>query len=131
MKGVYYLLANLAEDTAIKIGALGKINFKKGRYVYVGSAMNSLEKRINRHARQEKKKHWHIDYFLMNKNARLEKAYYKESAKRIECETARKVSGKGRAVKGFGCSDCRCESHFFRVEEAPVLHGFKEFKVKN
>lgn len=43
MKGSYCLIINIKKDTDIKIGKkLGFINFKKGCYVYVGSAMNSL-----------------------------------------------------------------------------------------
>jgi len=130
VKGVYYLAISLTADAVIKIGALGRINFKKGKYVYVGSAMNSLENRIKRHARKEKKKHWHIDYFLANKNAKLEKAYYRETKRKIECNIAEKISKNGKAVKGFGSSDCNCESHFFKVEKFPRLQGFKQFRVK-
>jgi len=130
VKGVYYLESSLAADTVIKTGALGRINFTKGKYIYVGSAMNSLENRINRHAQRKKKKPWHIDYFLANKNARLEKAYYRKTKRKIECDIAKKISKNGKAVKGFGSSDCRCESHFFMVKKTPILKGFKEFKVK-
>ncbi|MFB6215830.1 MAG: DUF123 domain-containing protein, partial [Candidatus Aenigmatarchaeota archaeon] len=45
------------------MGALGKIDFRQGVYVYVGSAMNSVEKRLERHFSDNKKMHWHIDYF--------------------------------------------------------------------
>jgi Uri superfamily endonuclease len=44
MKGCYCLIIKLNNDRTVKIGKkLGKIEFKKGYYVYVGSAMNSLE----------------------------------------------------------------------------------------
>lgn len=50
MKGSYCLIINIKKDTEIKIGKkLGFINFKKGCYVYVGSAMNCLEYRVKRH----------------------------------------------------------------------------------
>ena len=53
MKGSYCLIINVEKDTKIKIGKkLGIINFKKGCYVYVGSAMNSLESRVKTSVRQ-------------------------------------------------------------------------------
>ena len=56
MKGYYCLIINLDNDSEIEIGKrLGKINFDKGYYVYVGSAMNSLEARLKRHLSDEKK----------------------------------------------------------------------------
>ena len=56
MKGTYCLIINLNNTSKIKIGKkLGKIEFDKGYYVYVGSAMNSLESRINRHLSDEKR----------------------------------------------------------------------------
>ena len=65
MKGCYCLIINLDKNSEIRIGRkLGKIKFKKGTYVYVGSAMNSLESRLKRHLSDEKKMHWHIDYLL-------------------------------------------------------------------
>ncbi len=129
MKGTYCLLINLGRNSAIKIGALGKTFFPKGNYVYVGSAMNSLEKRIQRHFRKKKKKHWHIDFLLSSKNAKLEKAFFKESNKKEECLTAKKIAEAGIPVKGFGCSDCKCKSHFFKVKNFSKPKGFKEFKV--
>ncbi len=125
MKGTYCLLIGLGKDSEIKTGALGKIFFPKGHYVYVGSAMNSLEKRIGRHFRSRKKKHWHIDFFLGNSNAKLEKAFYKESSKKEECGTVEKIAKRGFPVKGFGCSDCKCKSHLFRVREFVKPKGFR------
>ena len=69
MKECYCLIINLEKNRKIKIGKkLGKIDFEKGFYVYVGSALNSLESRLNRHLSDEKKLHWHIDYLLKNAN---------------------------------------------------------------
>lgn len=46
MKGCYCLIINLENPSKIKIGKLGRVDFKKGYYVYVGSAMNYLESRL-------------------------------------------------------------------------------------
>ena len=48
------MIINVRKDIKERIGALGKINFKKGKYVYVGSAQNNLEKRIARHLSKDK-----------------------------------------------------------------------------
>ena len=112
MKGCYCLIINLRKDSEIEIGKrLGKINFDKGYYVYVGSAMNSLESRLNRHLSDEKKLHWHIDYLL--KQAEVTDIIYNESAQKIECELSRFISTKTEGIKEFGCSDCDCESHLY------------------
>ena len=80
MKGCYCLIIILNTPSKIKIGKLGKIDFNEGYYVYVGSAMNYLESRINRHLRSKKKLHWHIDYLL--KKAKICDIIYNESTKK-------------------------------------------------
>ncbi len=112
MKGSYCLVVELDTEKTIKIGRkLGKLNFKEGYYVYVGSAMNSLTARINRHLSDEKKLHWHIDYLL--ENTEIKDVIYAESTEKIECELSNNLSKKTRGIKDFGCSDCTCESHLY------------------
>ena len=48
MRGVYCLIFELNKEVIVEVGALGKIKFKKGRYVYVGSHQKNIEKRIGR-----------------------------------------------------------------------------------
>lgn len=112
MKGCYCLIINVDKTSELKIGKkLGKIEFKKGYYVYVGSAMNSLEARIRRHLSDEKKLHWHVDYLL--KKAKIRDVIYNESNRKIECDLSRFISKKAGGIEGFGCSDCDCESHLY------------------
>lgn len=111
MKGTYTLLIEIPEGIEIQIGKLGKINFKKGFYAYIGSALNGLEKRIGRHLRREKKFHWHIDYLL--EKGKILGIIYAETDLRFECNIARNLNKNLEFVKNFGCSDCRCESHLF------------------
>ena len=94
----------------IKVGKLGKIKFDNGHYVYVGSAMNSLEARLNRHLSDAKKTHWHVDYLL--KKAEITDIIYNEGRK-VECELSQYISANTDCIKGFGCSDCDCESHLY------------------
>jgi Uri superfamily endonuclease len=111
--GVYCLIINLKEKSPIQIGRKGKILFEDGCYVYVGSALNSLPTRIQRHLRQEKKLHWHIDYLLKNVNSEIVDVIFTITTKRLECPVAHEVSKKGTGITGFGSSDCHCPSHLF------------------
>lgn len=113
-KGNYCLIISIKEDSNIKIGAKGKLFFQKGHYVYVGSALNSLTKRIERHISKNKKKHWHIDYLLLNKNAQLNEVIYTYSNEKIECDISNKINKKSDGnIELFGCSDCKCMSHLY------------------
>ncbi len=105
------------DNSDIEIGSLGKIEFLRGIYAYVGSAMNGLENRVGRHLNKKNKKFWHIDYFLGYPKVSIVQIYYKKSIKKDECKVAEKVSKYGEPVKGFGCSDCKCQSHLFRINK--------------
>lgn len=111
MKGSYILLIELSRDMEIQIGKLGRMEFRKGFYAYVGSAMNNLEKRIERHIRKEKRLFWHIDYLL--ENARVKEVIYTESSKREECRLAKNLGKYFTSIQNFGSSDCECKSHLF------------------
>lgn len=110
MRGSYCIAAFLPEDSVIEVARLGTFSFPKGLYVYTGSALSSLEGRISRHLRKEKKMRWHIDYFL----ERAEPMGFVPiiSSKREECSINSKFLERGEIVaKGFGSSDCDCPSH--------------------
>jgi Uri superfamily endonuclease len=126
LKGIYTLVIQLSEDAQIRVGALGKLHFSKGTYVYVGSAQSNLEKRVARHLRREKRVFWHIDYLLQSPCARVLKVFWKAAGKAEECEIVKRLNREGEAVAGFGCSDCHCKSHLFRVEAYGFLREFME-----
>jgi Uri superfamily endonuclease len=111
MKGSYLIIAEMDANKRVSIGRLGDVEFNKGFYVYVGSALNGLEQRIQRHLRSNKKTHWHIDYLL--KHATVTDVFYKENNAREECIIAKKFEGTLPSILGFGCSDCKCKSHLF------------------
>jgi Uri superfamily endonuclease len=111
MKGIYCLLIKVKSSVKIKVGKLGKINFKKGYYTYVGSALGNLQARIARHLREKKKLKWHIDYFLASPKVEIEQILVKFTRKRLECSFNRKIQKFGVGINGFGCSDCNCKSH--------------------
>lgn len=115
LKGIYLLVIFIARDVNLEIGALGNILFKRGFYAYVGSAQKNLEKRISRHLKKFKRRFWHIDYLLQNKYVETIMILYKESQKSEECKTAEKLTEGNRPIKNFGCSDCNCISHLFKL----------------
>ena len=128
MKGIYILKIHVDREIKITIGALGPFVFEKGTYFYVGSAQNNLEKRIKRHLSGDKKIRWHIDYLLQY--AKVVNVYYQEADKSQECRTARLLANKGKAVKGFGASDCSCTSHLFQASNLhPTAYGFREWEL--
>jgi len=116
VKGVYVLIISLRKDVNVKVGALGKINFKKGTYAYVGSAQMNLQKRVERHLRKAKRRFWHIDYLLSNSDVKVLKVFYKIAPKAEECNIAAQLSQKGFPVEAFGSSDCDCKSHILKVQ---------------
>jgi Uri superfamily endonuclease len=111
MKGAYLLIMEAPEDVSIMIGKLGLYYFKKGYYVYVGSALVGLDRRIQRHLRHSKKVHWHIDYFLPF--AKIVRIFYKTNTQKEECCIAKAFEKEFSNIPGFGCSDCSCSSHLF------------------
>jgi len=117
--GIYLFLMELDEDRTIQIGALGEIDFSKGFYCYVGSAKIGLSKRIDRHKRQRKAMHWHIDY--LRTATRVVGSWPVRSALVAECELAQMVGSIAECSVGqFGSSDCRCESHLFYFSSNPT-----------
>ena len=102
----------MKKSEKLDIGHLHNIHrFKKGYYVYIGSAMNSLVARINRHLSDEKKLHWHIDYLLKNESSEIRDVLFNVSDKNTECDLASTIALNGEEVPKFGCSDCNCNSH--------------------
>ncbi len=130
MKGIYCLIINVKKDSCIRIGALGQIKFKKGKYVYIGSAQNGIEKRVARHLSQNKKVKWHIDCLLLNSNVKIEKVFYKLAAKKEECKTAGFLDKSEVSIKGFGCSDCKCNAHLFKIKSLKIIKKNK-WKILN
>lgn len=128
MKGIYFLLLKLEKDQGIDIGSLGELSFRDGYYVYIGSAQNGIKARVRRHLREEKKKHWHIDYLL--DNAEICRIYYvKSDDKKAECRAASFMEAKCDAIDGFGSSDCSCRSHLIHIgdEEDEAINTLKSY----
>jgi Uri superfamily endonuclease len=117
LKGVYVLIIRVEDDASVNVGALGKLTFEKGLYAYVGSAQNDLKQRVKRHLRKEKRRFWHVDYLLDNGTTKVVKVFHKQADKTEECAIAKVFGERGEPINGFGCSDCGCKSHLFRIED--------------
>ena len=118
-RGSYLIALRLAEGANVEIGKLGRLNFPKGYYLYVGSARKDLKQRIERHRRIRKTKFWHVDY--LRERADFQAAIPIRTGDDLECEIAKAMSGIAAwNIPGFGCSDCSCESHLFGMRENPL-----------
>jgi len=99
------------------VGQLGEVSFKKGDYIYIGSAKGCLEARLRRHLKKDKKIYWHIDYLLKDERTQISQIWI--ILKSIECETA-EVFYRNLFTeivrKGFGSSDYKCETHLFYIK---------------
>ncbi len=128
-RGSYILILHLAKTGTVRVGRLGNIDFQKGFYAYVGSAMGpgGLAGRIRHHLKPAKNPHWHIDY--LGQIADIKEVWICEGPHRREHAWARIFSGSEKAgipAKGFGSSDCHCLTHLFHMKKRPVFHHFKE-----
>jgi len=127
MKGSYILVVFIQKNIELIIGALGKIKFNKGYYLYIGSAMGNsgsttLINRVRRHVSpaRSKKIHWHIDYVLNTNFASVCCVYLIPSLENLECLIANELLNVSDGhINKFGSSDCHCKSH---------LLYFKDFK---
>jgi Uri superfamily endonuclease len=117
MKGTYCLIIEVTEDTTIEVGKVGELEFKEGFYIYVGSALNSLESRIKRHLSSKKKVYWHVDYLLTRPESYLREVFFSIGEEKVECPIASLISKESSEIARFGCSDCKCSSHLFYFKE--------------
>ncbi len=118
-RGSYLFVLRLSDDKKINVGKLGNIMFKKGFYVYVGSAMANLTARIERHQRLRKNFHWHID--SLRDVSEVVGVFSIRSSDRLECELASSVSKIAEwSIRGFGSSDCACPTHLFGFKNDPA-----------
>jgi Uri superfamily endonuclease len=124
MKGIYALEISVKKSVLVKVGKLGVLNFDKGLYVYVGSAQSSLGKRVERHLRRQKKRFWHIDYLLSSGHVKIAGVSLKSGAKSEECRFAVELARCSLPIVGFGCSDCKCVSHLYKVHDYQFLRRF-------
>ena len=101
-------------STELEVGRLGRMTLDSAFYVYVGSALGpgGVGARLGRHLGPVRRRHWHIDH--LRARARLVQALPIRTADDLECELAESLSPIcDWSHRGFGCSDCDCDSHLF------------------
>ena len=131
--GIYTLTIFLSKEICLKVGKLGRKEFPKGYYTYVGSALgkgaSNLKRRISRHLQKKKRNFWHIDFLLADENATVTSIVATQTNEKLECTLNSYVKREGGAeilIREFGASDCKenCESHllfFPDIIEEPIL----------
>jgi sugar fermentation stimulation protein A len=120
-QGSYILVLRLDTEKAVATGRLGELSFRRGYYLYVGSARRGLTARIARHTRFRKKLHWHFDYLRQAADGLV--ALPIRSSRRDECSIAGGLSNTFHdGPRGFGSSDCRCRTHLFFSSKNPLEH---------
>jgi Uri superfamily endonuclease len=122
VRGTYLLLLECNNEAELSIGKLGRMNTEPGCYLYVGSAFGpgGIRARIKHHMQIAVRPHWHIDY--LRSVAGLVNAWCVHGA-RYEHEWAHCLMQNQAAtkpLKGFGSSDCDCETHLFYFRRKPV-----------
>ena len=127
--GAYALLIALDRSSEIAVGRLGRFRFPAGFYLYVGSALGpgGLAGRLARHLRAEKRLHWHVDYLLDARRARVVEVWTVNGVTRRECDWARAAMRLPQAsviVPRFGASDCRCAAHLIGFTTPPDWAAF-------
>ena len=122
-KGVYLLL--LEAHGPLTVGRQGVLSFD-GWYVYVGSALGPGGlKRLQRHFdyadRHDAPMRWHVDA-LLGAGA-LRGAVVGVTNERLECLLADRLGAiLLPSFKGFGSSDCGCETHLFSASSYGHAH---------
>lgn len=115
-RGTYVLLLDIPLFEG-EIGLLGDVRLDAGRYCYVGSAMGGLDQRLSRHLRPEKMVKWHVDRLTLAAERIGAWESYPDYIEECRLAHIAEECGMVPVIPGFGCSDCRCRTHLFRVPE--------------
>ena len=131
--GTYALILQSRTEAEVQVGRWGVMAVEPGYYTYIGSAFGpgGVRARVLRHCRNDKPKRWHIDYLseLLNPHS----VWYSHDAERLEHRWAAVFSAMDdvAAIRGFGCSDCRCYSHLFYTPAIVVLEKISNLMAKD
>jgi sugar fermentation stimulation protein A len=126
-RGSYITVLRLTKDRKITINGLGDLNFRKGYYLYVGSAKKNLTQRIERHKHDRENLFWHIDY--LREHAGFHAALPVRTSVDLEHELAGALAKITQwQIPGFGSSDCSCPTHLIGMKDDP-LHSPEFIKM--
>ena len=121
--GTYALILRSRSKATAHVGRRGPIELAIGYYIYVGSAFGpgGVQARVARHTREEKRRHWHIDY--LREFVSLVGVWYTHDRRHLEHTWAQSLSSVNgiTSIPKFGCSDCSCHSHLFFASTRATL----------
>ncbi len=126
--GSYLLFFYLRAGRSIEVGRLGSLHFRRGWYLYCGSAFGpgGLRGRLRHHLNSDSRLHWHIDY--LKQVAELRKIWFMSGAN-MEHHWSHELAtldGLVAPFRGFGSSDCECFSHLVYCRSQPLWGGLFE-----
>lgn len=121
-RGSYLLWFYLPRGGELTVGRLGTHHFRRGWYLYCGSAFGpgGLRARLKHHLGVSEKKHWHVDY--LKTRAQVRSVWFCLGANQ-EHRWSRGLAGIVEArypLAGFGASDCDCCSHLIYFPGRPA-----------
>lgn len=123
--GTYLLLLRCEQASRLQVGRWGELDLRPGYYCYTGSAFGpgGVRARVQRHWREVKAKHWHIDY-LRQATAPVG-VWYAHGTRDLEHRWALRLHSTPdmMPIPAFGNSDCKCESHLFAMTNMPDIVG--------
>jgi sugar fermentation stimulation protein A len=118
MRGTYTIIVRCKHASYATFGKLGRARLQRGYYLYTGSALGrgavSLERRIERHMRRQKRLRWHVDYLTSRPDCNVTGAVYVISDSHLECKVNYSLSKKlnvSPVLLKIGASDCKCNGH--------------------
>ena len=118
MKGTYTIVVRCKHASRSTFGRLGSTELRTGFYLYTGSALGrgavSLERRIERHMRRQKRLRWHVDYLTSRPDCNVTGVVYVVSEDRLECKVNSSLEKKldiSPVLLKIGASDCKCNGH--------------------
>jgi len=127
LRGTYTILLACNRPFKLRIGKLGLVRLEKGYYFYTGSALGrgalSLEQRVARHRRRNKRVKWHIDYLTVHDEIVIVNVICTRNSRRLECKINRQILSNFDSepvIRGAGASDCKCRGHLLSVK---LLHA--------
>lgn len=129
--GTYVLLLRLPAGRRLTIGRNLESDLEQGYYMYVGSALSGLRRRLRRYLIGPGRQHWHIDYLL--RAAQPSEIWYRVGAERLECVWADRLAqcrDLKPSIPRFGASDCRCSTHLFYAAERPSPDMLRDSAVQ-
>ena len=127
--GTYALILSASDADTIAVGKLGPLLIRKGYYLYVGSAFGpgGIRARLGHHLRPATAPHWHIDYLRIALAPAA--VWVSNDHRRREHQWAAvlaSMAGSAVPLRGFGASDCNCNSHLFFFKTIVRLNTFRQ-----